>query len=129
MTKQVKRLADSVATRRGFLGKLGWGAMAAAAALGGLLASPTVAQAKKDGGKEKTKVYCCEYSDGMHYTQICSPGDHSTCLSSCFSESNSTRQSASVNTEMGPSPCRSTGRSRSIARSFPSITGLKNLNS
>jgi hypothetical protein len=47
--------------------------MAAAAALGGLLASPSVAQAKKDGGKEKTKLWCCQYSNGQYYQQICSP--------------------------------------------------------
>jgi hypothetical protein len=72
MTKQVTRLAESVATRRGFFGKFGWGAASAAAALGGLLASPSVVQAKKDGDK-KSKPWCCEYSDGIYYAQICSP--------------------------------------------------------
>jgi hypothetical protein len=73
MTRQVKRLAESVATRRGFLGKLGWGAMAAAAALGGLLASPSVAQAKKDGDK-KPKYWCCYYEGGPYFQQLCSSG-------------------------------------------------------
>jgi hypothetical protein len=73
MTKQVRRLGESVATRRGFLGKLGWGAMAAAAALGGLLASPTVAQAKK-GGKKKSKYYCCQYEYGIAVEQFPSSG-------------------------------------------------------
>jgi hypothetical protein len=71
MTKRVRRLADSVATRRGFLGKLGWGATAAVAALGGLLASPTVAQAKK-GGDKKTKYWCCWYEGGSYFAQVCS---------------------------------------------------------
>jgi hypothetical protein len=72
MTKRVKRLANSVASRRGFLGRIGWGAMAAAAALGGLLATPGVAHAKKDGDK-KSKPWCCEYSNGVYSAQICSP--------------------------------------------------------
>ena len=73
MTRQLKRLADSVATRRGFLGRIGWSAMAAAAALGGMLASPTVAQAKK-GGNKKSKYYCCQYEAGIYFEQFPSRG-------------------------------------------------------
>jgi hypothetical protein len=72
MTRRVTQLVESVTTRRGFLGRLTWDAMASAAALGSLLASPRVAQAKKDGDK-KSKPWCCEYSNGIYSAQICSP--------------------------------------------------------
>ena len=58
MTKRLKRLAKSVASRRGFLGKIGQGAAAMAAGLGGLLAFPGDAQAKKDGGRNREIWYC-----------------------------------------------------------------------
>ena len=62
MTKQVTRLASSVASRRGFLGNVGRGATALAAGLGGLLAFPTDARAKKGGGKKpKPAVWVCTY--------------------------------------------------------------------
>jgi hypothetical protein len=54
-------LAQSVATRRGFFGKLGRGAAAVAAGLGGLLAFPTDAQAKKGGGKKPKIDWLCTY--------------------------------------------------------------------
>ena len=59
MTRQVRRLAESVATRRGFLGKFGQGAAAVAAGLGGLLAFPTGAQAKKNVGRPE--IWYCSY--------------------------------------------------------------------
>ena len=68
-----------MATRRGFLGRMGWGAMATAAALGGMLASPTVAEAKK-GGKKKGKYYCCQYEAGISFQQFPSRG---SCPSHC----------------------------------------------
>ena len=66
MTKRLRRLANSVATRRGFLGKFGQGAAAVAAGLGGLLAFPTGAQAKK-GGSKKPEIWYCKYDclDGV----------------------------------------------------------------
>jgi hypothetical protein len=61
MTKRLRRLANSVASRRGFLGKIGQGAAAVAAGLGGLLAFPGDAQAKKDGGKQPKTDWLCTY--------------------------------------------------------------------
>jgi hypothetical protein len=61
MTRQVRTLAQSVATRRGFLGKLGRGAAAVAAGLGGLLAFPRDTQAKKGGGKKPKIDWLCTY--------------------------------------------------------------------
>jgi hypothetical protein len=62
MTKRLRGLANSVATRRGFFGKLGRGAAVVATGLGGLLAFPADAQAKKGGGKKpQSDMWLCTY--------------------------------------------------------------------
>jgi hypothetical protein len=73
MTRQVRTLAQSVATRRGFLGKIGQGAAAVAAGLGSLLAFPTGVQASKGGSKPKTDWLCtydCENPEFGIWTVI-----------------------------------------------------------
>jgi hypothetical protein len=61
MTRQVSRLAESITTRRGFLGNLGRGAAVVASGLGGFLAFPAQAEAKNDGGKKPKTVWLCTY--------------------------------------------------------------------
>lgn len=65
MFEKIGRLAETAAnkvsvSRRGFLGRLGQGALAAAGVLGGLLALPGAAQA---GGS----VVCCHYRSRRGY--------------------------------------------------------------
>ena len=63
MFEKVNQAAEQVATsmsRRGFLGKLGQGALALAGALGGLLVLPRMASGQRSSGY----VGCCRYSNG-----------------------------------------------------------------
>ena len=73
MFEKVSRIAEQAATsasRRQFLGRIGTGAMATAAALAGLLVHAYPARAKKGGNKG---LFCCTYhtSDRYCYSGRC----------------------------------------------------------
>ena len=84
MFEKFGRIAEQVATnvsRRQFLGRVGGGAMAVAAAVGGLLALPTVAKADRR-------------------PRLCGPGSSSDCLG--FMEGTLCSVARAVGTCQGP---------------------------
>jgi hypothetical protein len=80
MFEKIGRLAETAAnqvsvSRRGFLGRLGQGALAATGVLGGLLAIPTAARA---GGSYVCCSWTCKSPRGTRQIHICYPPG-STC--------------------------------------------------
>jgi hypothetical protein len=72
MFAKLTRQAESVATglavsRRGFLGRTGRGALAAAGALGALLAAPTKARAGRPGECNRVCLDYCGSKKGLCY--------------------------------------------------------------
>ena len=66
MFEKVSRIAERAATgasRRQFLGRIGTGAMAAAAAFAGLLVDVSPAQAGRRGDRKRKRVKCCYYGE------------------------------------------------------------------
>jgi hypothetical protein len=73
LTRHAEQFATDVGhSRRGFLGRAGRGALAAAGALGILLAAPRKAQAGRPGGVKQCIRDC-----------IATGGDYSTCYFIC----------------------------------------------
>src|SRR5712692_7696514 len=86
MFEKIGRLAEAAASsvgesRRGFLGRLGQGALATVALFGGVLVSPAAAQS---GGVVCCKYQCADYTKG-HYTIVSCQAAGTTCafLNSC----------------------------------------------
>jgi hypothetical protein len=90
MFEKVGRLAETAAnkvsvSRRGFLGRLGRGALVTAGVLGGLLAIPTDARAGR--GFQDCVNQCCEANCGKGDKKCsCDPTGttYSTCYYSCM---------------------------------------------
>jgi hypothetical protein len=83
LTRQAERVvSDLSVSRRGFLGRTGRGALAAAGAIGVLLATPARARSQTMGGTCSGCHYDCKNACG--HDKVCYNECYMECLMTCF---------------------------------------------